>query len=224
MLNKLKLLSLHKYDYDKAVSGIRVWYDLKIGDEQFKTGYYKAFQKKEDMGDMENELRDHFAEGKLFIKAPTIEPGKYPVVLSPHATGIFAHESFGHKSEADWMIGDETMKAEWVIGKKVANEKVSIVDVGDDPCTSGYCPIDDEGNISEKTYLIKNGILTGRLHNEATAELLEEAVTGNARAINFEYEPIVRMTNTYFEAGDLSFDELIKPIKKGYFIFIPASP
>jgi TldD protein len=110
------------------------------------------------------------------------------------------------------------MKAEWEIGKKVASEVVSIVDCGDDPTNTGYCPIDDEGNLSRKTYLINKGTLSGRLHSGETAESINEEITGNARAINFEFEPIVRMTNTYFEAGNLTFDELIKPIENGYLI------
>ena len=116
------------------------------------------------------------------------------------------------------MIGDEEMKKEWEIGKKVADTAVSIVDCGIDPLTSGYCPFDDEGNPAHKTYLINKGILTGRLHSTETAKALEEQITGNAQAINFEYEPIVRMTNTYMEKGNLSLDELFKPIEDGYFI------
>ena len=53
---------------------------------------------------------------------------------------------------------------------------------------------------AKKTYLIKDGILTGRLHSATTAASLNEELTGNARALNFEFEPIVRMTTTYIEA------------------------
>lgn len=67
-------------------------------------------------------------------------------------------------------------------------------------------------------FSIKNGILAGRLHNAQTAAALEEMPTGNARAIDCTFEPIVRMTTTYIEGGDLDFDQLIAPIRKGYFI------
>jgi TldD protein len=116
------------------------------------------------------------------------------------------------------MVGDQQMQAEWEIGKKVASDIVTIIDSGGNPEYSGYFPIDDEGNPAQVTYLIKNGILSGRLHSTETAKLLGEQVTGNAQAINFEFEPTVRMTNTYFVAGDLTFEELIKPIHNGYFI------
>ena len=206
------------YSYDKAFSGILYSFTLKENDNLFNTYKQKSFQLKSELVNLYDEFKVDFDEAKLFINAPTIESGKYTVVLSPQATGIFAHESFGHKSEADFMLGDEKMKEEWEIGKKVANEVVSIVDCGMEPTVSGYCPFDDEGNPAQKTYLIKNGILAGRLHSEETAKILNEAVTGNAQAINFEFEPIVRMTNTYFEKGDLSFDDLIKPIENGYYI------
>ena len=61
-------------------------------------------------------------------------------------------------------------------------------------------------------------MLAGRLHNAMSAAALDEGLTGNARAIDCNFEPIVRMTTTYIEGGDLTFDELIAPIEKGYFI------
>lgn len=69
-----------------------------------------------------------------------------------------------------------------------------------------------------KTYLIKNGILAGRLHSAATAADLGEEVTGNARAISCDYEPIVRMTSTVIEAGDKTVEELFSGISHGYYI------
>lgn len=79
-------------------------------------------------------------------------------------------------------------------------------------------PYDDEGTKARKNYLIKNGVLAGRLHSAQTAAALDEGLTGNARAIDCTFEPIVRMTTTYIEGGDLDFDQLIAPIKKGYYI------
>jgi len=206
------------YTYDMSFSSIYCGYNLKQGDNVFGTYYMPTFQTCDCFDALYEEFLEDFKEAKLFINAPVVEPGKYPVVMSPETAGIFAHESFGHKSEADFMIGDDTMKEEWVIGKKVANEIVSIVDWGGDPTTSGYCPIDDEGNLTQKTYLIKEGVLSGRLHSTETAKTLAEENTANARAINFEFEPIVRMTSTYIEKGNQTLDELLAPIEFGYFI------
>ncbi len=150
-------------------------------------------------------------------KAVTVEPGDYTCVFSPETTGVFAHESFGHKSESDFMVGDENMKREWALGSRVGADLLSIVDTGIEE-GSGYVPFDDEGTRAKKTYLIKNGILSGRLHSAATAAALEESATGNARAISFEYEPIVRMTATYVEPGDMPKEQLIGEIEKGIYI------
>src|SRR5690606_38569275 len=79
-------------------------------------------------------------------------------------------------------------------------------------------PIDDEGNRKQKTYLIKDGKLAGRLHSASTALALGETNTGNGRAMNFEFGPIVRMTNTYIEPGTNSLEQIISDVKKGVYI------
>ena len=115
------------------------------------------------------------------------------------------------------MLGDPQMLEDWTMGSQVASDGVSIMDGGND-LGSGYMPYDDEGQKTSMTHLIKNGRLTGRLHNALTATALGEPLTGNARAISFRFEPIVRMTTTTFAAGDLSKDELFAGVKDGYFI------
>lgn len=150
-------------------------------------------------------------------RAKNVEPGNYTVILSPEAAGVFAHESFGHKSEADFMLADEGIAKEWTIGKTVASPLLSIVDCGKEK-GCGYCPYDDEGTRARKNYLIKNGVLTGRLHDGETAAYLKERLTGNARAVDCGYEPIVRMTTTYIEKGNITKDELFAGVKHGYYI------
>lgn len=164
------------------------------------------------------EAEDAFKEQAEFMRnSVPVEAGDYPVVLSPLAAGIFAHESFGHKSESDFMISDESMKDEWQIGKQAGAPILTISEWGELPGT-GYTPYDDEGTRARKNYLIKDGILAGRLHSALTSAVLDEDVTGNARAVDCTFEPIVRMTTTYIEAGRDSFEQLIAPIKKGYYI------
>ena len=157
-------------------------------------------------------------EGENFLlNAKPVVPGEYPVVLSPIVAGVFAHESFGHKSEADFMLGDENMRREWELGKKVGADILSIYDSGL-VAGSGYVPYDDEGTAARKTYLIKGGRLSGRLHSAATAADLGEGLTGNARAVSCDFEPIVRMTSTVIDAGSDCRDDLFAGISHGYFI------
>lgn len=159
-----------------------------------------------------------YTEGYDYAKnAVPVVPGTYPVILSPKVTGVFAHESFGHKSESDFMLGDENMLKEWALGSRVGSDILSIYDEGDE-LGSGYAPYDDEGNKKICAWLIKDGILSGRLHSSATAAALNEEVTGNARALNFEYEPIVRMTSTCIGAGKQTKEELFASIREGVYI------
>ena len=157
------------------------------------------------------------ADWQYAHNAVPVVPGVYTCILSPVVTGVFAHESFGHKSESDFMIGDETMRREWALGTRVGADILNIYDTGI-PEGSGYVPYDDEGTKAGKTYLIKDGILTGRLHSAYTAAALDEDVTGNARAMSFEFEPIVRMTSTCIGAGSQTVDELFAGVKEGVYI------
>ena len=206
-----------KYSFDFNQCGYGVFYSIVEGDNRFDDSVRFYASSIEDLKNKEDVINNGLEESRLFKDAKAIEAGEYPVVMDSEVVGVFAHESFGHKSEADFMLGDEEAKETWKIGKRVGNETLSIVDYGAEPGTSGYCPIDDEGFKTQKTYLIKDGILTGRLHSQQTSQILDEAPTGNGRAMNFEFEPIVRMTNTYVEPGDLTLEELISKVKLGIF-------
>jgi len=204
--------------FDTQMCGFRVYYKLNNEDKNFEDMFSKASENFEDITNCMEEYKTFVRDSVNFLNdAVDVIPGKYPVVLSPETAGVFAHESFGHKSEADFMIGDKTMMKEWEIGKKVGSDILSIVDDGN-LSGSGFVPFDDEGTKANETYLIKNGVLTGRLHSSVTAASLNEDLTGNARAITFEYEPIVRMTSTYIKPGEKTFKEIIKDIDKGVYI------
>ena len=196
------------YDFNQAGLNFRV--TLKNGENLFEDGINNYASNFGALLKLEDQILKHFEEAQKFLNAKTVEPGKYDLVLSPELVGIFTHESFGHKSEADFMIGDPEAIKEWELGKKVGSDILSIIDSGLHENTSGYCPIDDEGNLAKKNYLIKDGKLTGRLHSTETAHELNEEPTSNCRAMNFEWEPIVRMTSTYIEAGTDSFEQILK--------------
>ncbi|MDO4386225.1 MAG: TldD/PmbA family protein [Clostridia bacterium] len=204
--------------YDYQTCGLSFSCSMTEGEKKFSGHWQKGAIRFDELKGLTEEIRAAMAEQTAFMRnSVPVEPGKYPVVLSPEAAGVFAHESFGHKSESDFMLSDETMRDEWQLGKNVASPILSIAEWGELP-GCGYVPYDDEGTKARKNYLIKNGVLAGRLHSAQTAAALDEELTGNARAIDCSFEPIVRMTNTYIEGGDLDFDQLIAPIKNGYFI------
>ncbi len=94
---------------------------------------------------------------------------------------------------------------------------LTIIDRGDLP-GNGYVPFDDDGSRARINHIIKEGRLAGRLHSAVTAAELAEPLSGNSRAVSFEYEPLVRMTNTYIAAGSLSKEELFADVRQGLFI------
>lgn len=204
--------------FDTQRTGVAIGLGFAEGENNFSDSFQKGGSRFSELKNQEENLEAFIDKCENYLRnAKPVEKGQYTVVLSPIAAGVFAHESFGHKSEADFMVGDETMKKEWAIGKRVGSEILSIADSGLEE-GSGFVLYDDEGNKAEKTYLIEKGLLKGRLHSASTAADLEEETTGNARAINFEYEPIVRMTTTYILPGEETKDELFDKVKDGIYI------
>ncbi len=203
---------------EQQICGIRFGITFLENGRTFTEGAMKAGGEFRDLGEIKEILAKRISQSLDFLRNSTrVPPGKYTVVLSPLAAGVFAHESFGHKSEADFMLGDETMLKEWHIGRQLGPDFLHISDDGA-VAGSGFTPFDDEGTPAKKTTLIKNGKLAGRLHSAVTAAAMGEEATGNARAISFEYEPIVRMTTTHFEAGNMTKEALFAGVKDGLFI------
>jgi len=151
------------------------------------------------------------------LAAPQIKGGEYTVVLDPVLAGVFVHEAFGHLSESDFVYENERLRKIMALGKKFGGEELNIVDGAAVNGLRGSYKYDDEGVPATKTYLIREGQLVGRLHSRETAARMNEKPTGNARAINYHYPPIVRMTNTYIEPRSVAFDDLIGDIKEGVY-------
>ncbi len=151
------------------------------------------------------------------LQADSVEGGEYTVVLDQKLGGVFIHEAFGHLSEADFLYEDKRMRKMMKLGEKFGCPELNVIDDGSIPHLLGSAKYDDEGVRTKKNYLIKDGILVGRLHSRETAAKMKEIPTGNARALNYRYKPIVRMTNTYIERGKIPLEELFSGIKKGVY-------
>jgi TldD protein len=150
------------------------------------------------------------------LKAKPPRGGTFPVVLGPNVVGTLVHEAFGHLAEADLTLSGSVLFNK--LGKKVASNVVTFYDDGTISGAFGSFKYDDEGVPAQKTLLVKDGVLVGLMHNRETAQQLSAQPTGNARAEDFRVEPIVRMRNTFIEARDHSFEELIEDIKFGYYL------
>jgi len=151
------------------------------------------------------------------LSAPQVKGGEYTVVLDPVLAGVFVHEAFGHLSEADFVYENDRLRQIMTLGKEFGSAELNILDSAAIPGLRGSYKYDDEGVPATKTYLIREGKLVGRLHSRETAAKMNEEPTGNARAINYRYPPIVRMTNTYIEPRSASFADIIGDIKEGVY-------
>jgi TldD protein len=166
---------------------------------------------------LQKDARDIAERAVRLISAPQAKGGEYTVVLDPILAGVFVHEAFGHLSESDHVYENPHLREAMVLGRKFGGKHLNIVDGAAVPNLRGSYKYDDEGTPAQKTYLIREGILEGRLHSRETAAIMGEKPTGNARAINYLYPPIVRMTNTYIEPGTTTFQDMIKGIKEGIY-------
>ncbi|HEV8595007.1 MAG TPA: TldD/PmbA family protein [Thermoplasmata archaeon] len=152
------------------------------------------------------------------VKSPE---GKMDLVVGPPVAGIMAHESCGHPTEADRVLGREASQAgksfitPQAMGDKVGSPAVTVVD---DPTVEhaiAYYLYDDEGVRARRRYLYKAGKITEFLQNRETAATLRTRSNGASRATSYDREPIPRMANTFVEPGEWDVDEMIEGVKRG---------
>lgn len=138
--------------------------------------------------------------------------GRMNAVLDPELGGVFAHEAVGHASEGDLVLeGNSVLKGR--IGEKIGSQRLSVID---DPTLPGFGfePVDAEGVAVKRTEIIRNGKINAYLLNRETLHSVGTGVPGHARAMPGDI-PIVRMSNTFIENGDSSYDEIIAECKNG---------
>jgi TldD protein len=149
------------------------------------------------------------------LGAKSLKGGTFPVVLGPNVVGVFVHEAFGHLAEADLALSGGVLAGN--LGKKIGSDLVTFYDDGTIEGSFGAFKYDDEGVQTQKTLLIKDGVVAGLMHNRETAQKFNAKPTGNARAEDFRVEPIIRMRCTYMEPRDCSFEELMENVKQGFY-------
>jgi len=205
-------------NYDKTYSGISLVSIAKDGtviqpfhDSISGYGGYEIVENQEAMA--EKVLKTAID----LLKAESVTGGTYNVIVDPKLAGVFIHEAFGHLSEADFIHENSKMKSIMKLGERFGPDGLNVTDDGTIENLSGYIPFDDEGILPQRTSLISEGILSGRLHSRETASVMGEETTGNARAISVMKQPIVRMTNTCIENGNYSKEEIFNTVKDGIY-------
>ena len=146
------------------------------------------------------------------------------IIVGPDIAGLVAHESCGHPFEADRILGREAAQAGEsyldfdCYGTKIGSEEVFVSDDPTIPESMGFYLFDDEGVESRKRELIKGGVITDLLHNRETSFKMNIRSNAASRSVEFDKEPIIRMSNTFIEPGDYDITELLSDIKKGVYI------
>ncbi len=165
----------------------------------------------------DEEIREACGLAVRLLDAPQVKAGVYTVVCDEALAGLFVHEAFGHLSEADNAYKNPGLAKAMTLGRRLGRETLSIYDTGLEPGCRGYLKYDDEGVLTGKTMLVDKGILVGRLHSRETAGIMGEKPTGNARALDYTFPPLVRMRNTCIAPGTSSFEDMIKDIPLGLY-------
>ncbi len=168
-----------------------------------------------DLLGLEEKLKERGELAVKLLTAPLPKSGKYTVILDPNLAGTFIHEAFGHLSEGDNVYENPELAKVMTMGRQFGRPLLNVYDTGRDEGVRGYLKYDDEGVPTEKTWLIREGKLSGRLHSRETAGKMGERATGSARAINYKHPPIPRMRNTCIQKGDTKLDDMIADIKDG---------
>jgi TldD protein len=164
---------------------------------------------------------EHFAREAartaiLQLGAVAAPAGEMEVVLGPGWPGVLLHEAVGHGLEADFNR-KKTSAFAGLIGQQVASSKVTVVDNGTMPGRRGSLNVDDEGNPTQETVLIENGILRGYLSDKLSSRLMKMPNTGSGRRESYQAIPMPRMTNTYMLNGEDQPEDILKSVKRGLY-------
>jgi TldD protein len=165
----------------------------------------------------EERVKEACRTAAALLDAPPVKGGVYTIIIDPHLAGTFVHEGFGHISEAEKVYENKHLYELMKFGSEFGRPIFNVYDSGVTPGSRGSIVYDEEGIKTEKTYLIRDGKLCGRLHTRETAGKLGEKPTGSARAMDYHFPPIPRMRNTCIEAGKSTFAEMLEGIKEGVY-------
>jgi TldD protein len=171
----------------------------------------------DDLMGLDTKVQEAAQRAVTALTLPAIKGGEYTVVIDPLLTGLFVHEAFGHLSEADMAYENPDILEVMSLGRQFGPKELNIYDGALPEGHRGSYAYDDEGVPATTTALIREGELVGRLHSRETAGTLEEQPTGNARCLDYNYPPIVRMTNTWIERGNVPVADLIEGIDEGVY-------
>ncbi|WP_317493594.1 TldD/PmbA family protein [Haloechinothrix sp. LS1_15] len=152
----------------------------------------------------------------VLLDARPAPAGERTMVVGPGVGGVLLHEVCGHPLEAD-CLHLPGAAFDGMLGSRVADDRVTIIDDQTVPAAWGSAAVDDEATVASRTVLVDGGVLAGYLHDRDTARTFAGRRTGNARRASFRHLPVPRMTNTFIAAGDDDPDEIIGETPDGIY-------
>ncbi|MGB7594935.1 MAG: TldD/PmbA family protein [Erysipelotrichaceae bacterium] len=217
-VNKL-FVSKHKDLYQSYPWSQGYLMAIAKGDKGVKMGFTSISGQKgaEILDELETKTELLIKQVGDMLNAKAMVPGEYDVICTPEVTGLIAHEAFGHGVEMDMFVKERAL-AKSFIDKAVASEKVIMHEGALGPKDVSSYAFDDEGTLAGDTIEIDRGILRTGVADALAASRLGIAPTGNGKRESFERKAYTRMTNTYFEKGTDTVDEMIASIKFGYLL------
>jgi len=169
-------------------------------------------------------IQDMMSDLHALKAAARIRPGRYRVLCSPDISGVLAHEAFGHAQEGDTCARGRS-KA-WELhqaGTRVGNEHATILNnpalfenAGKPWAAWGSYFFDEEGWISNSQMLLDRGLLRAPMTNLTSAIRLGVPRTANGKRESWANGVYTRQTNTYFSAGDKTFQDLLQQLGDGF--------
>ena len=158
-----------------------------------------------------------FNNTEILLKSTQPKGGEMSVVMGKGSSGVLLHEAVGHAFEADFIRNKKSIFSEQ-LGKQICSKEINIVDDGTIPFNRGALNYDDEGVLTQKTYLVKEGVVNSFLHDRISANHFGIKSTGNGRRESFRCQPIPRMRATYMQSGTCTEESLIKEVKNGIYV------
>ncbi|MEG2618328.1 MAG: TldD/PmbA family protein [Bacilli bacterium] len=150
------------------------------------------------------------------LDAKDLAGGQMPVILASGFGGVIFHEACGHAMEATSLVKNVSVLNN-KLNKQIASKKVNIIDDGTLPDKFGTTFYDDEGNITKRNILIKDGILVNYLVDELNSKKMKMDITSSGRRESYKFEPTSRMNNTFLDIGNDNIEDMIKSIKRGIY-------
>ena len=156
-------------------------------------------------------------KGEDSLNSTRIIPGEYDVITTPGVTGLIAHEAFGHGVEMDMFVKKRALGAEY-IDQRVGSDLVTMHEGATCAESVSSYAFDDEGTLAGDVIEIDHGILKTGICDALSAIRLGTKPTGNGKRENFEHKVYTRMTNTMFDSGEDTLEDMIASIEYGYLL------